>query len=119
LNKLSQIPRFDQLLKRLYTDFHLPYRRGRSRQGVPVRVSQRTPLMNRLSPLIDRRPRGAGRRGRIESHSSSVSSCRCITSVDQKMNSSATWISTHRSEADKSASGNRLRSENHPFRDTP
>src|SRR5208283_2437388 len=51
LKSRSQMPRFDQLLKRLYTDFHRPYRRGKSRHGQPVRVSQYTALMNRRSPL--------------------------------------------------------------------
>lgn len=119
LKSRSQMPRFDQLLNRLYTDFHLPYRRGKSRQGQPVRVSQYTALMNRRSPLSERRPRLGGRSGSSRAHSLSVSSCRCIPSVDQILIFRATSISTRRPKPEKPAREKTMRSELSPFRDTP
>jgi hypothetical protein len=119
LKSCSQIPRFDQLLKRLYTDFHRPYRRGRSRQGHPVRVSQYTALMNRRSPLSERRPRGFGRSGSIRLHSSLVNSWRCIPSVDQISTSETTMICFRRTTPLRSGTYARAGSAVPSFRDTP
>jgi len=74
----SQMPASRQRLKRWYTVIHFPYFSGTSRQGAPVRVRQRMPLMmGRLSEagrLL--RPRSGGRRPFSMRHSASLRSPR-------------------------------------------
>ncbi len=94
----SQTPRLAQFRNRLYTVFHGPYRRGRSRQGQPVRAMKRTALMKLRSPLRDRRPCFFGSNGRTWFHCSRVSSWRCTPIVDQILDRRATTISAHAPE---------------------
>lgn len=74
----SQMPASRQRLNRWYTVIHFPYFSGTSRQGAPVRVRQRMPLMmGRLSDagrLL--RPRSGGKRSFNIRHSASLRSPR-------------------------------------------
>lgn len=74
----SQMPASRQRLKRWYMVIHFPYFSGTSRQGAPVRVRQRMPLMmGRLSDagrLL--RPRSGGNRSFRMRHSASLRSPR-------------------------------------------
>jgi hypothetical protein len=92
LKSRSQTPRFAQRLKRLYTVFQLPYRSGISRQGAPVFTRQTTALTKSRSPRLARGPRRMAIRLSIRAHCASLSSCRCIDSVDQTLIAPATTI---------------------------
>jgi len=68
---LAHAPRMHQRLNRRKTEFHLPNRSGRSRQGAVVRANYRTAFVNRrLSSAL------LGNRSLILFQASSVISCR-------------------------------------------
>lgn len=77
------VPSPDQRRCRMYTVFQVPYSLGRSRQGEPVRVRHRIPLITRRWSA-HRPPRGGseGSRGFSRSHSSSDRSWRSCTCSD-------------------------------------
>jgi hypothetical protein len=116
LKSRSQMPRFDQRSKRLYTVFQLPYRSGMSRHGAPVFTRHRTALTKKRSPLLAGGPRLTRRSGLICSHCSSVNSCRRTRSVDQIQDRAATLISAAPPKPDFQAPAHFLDLE---IRDTP
>src|SRR5246500_1675908 len=72
-NTASHTPSLLQRVKRTKTEFQLPYRFGMSRQGAPVRRTQRMPLtVRRLSFIGGPRSPRSGRSGSKICHSASV-----------------------------------------------
>ena len=91
----SQTPSLLQRVKRMKTEFQFPYRSGMSRQGAPVRKTQRMPLtVRRLSGIAGPRSPRSGSNGSRMRHSESVRSPRtqcCLLqkgSLKSKLNSS-------------------------------
>ena len=71
----SHTPILLQRVKRTKTEFQLPYRSGMSRQGAPVRRTQRMPLtIRRLSEIGGPRSPRSGSKGLRMCHSESVRS---------------------------------------------
>ena len=71
----SQTPSLLQRVKRMKTEFQFPYRSGMSRQGAPVRKTQRMPLtVRRLSGIAGPRSPRSGSNGSRMRHSESVRS---------------------------------------------
>src|SRR5262249_41696491 len=76
-NTASHTPSLLQRVKRTKTEFQLPYRSGISRQGAPVRSTQRMPLtVRRLSAMAGPRSPRFGSKGSRIRHSESVRSPR-------------------------------------------
>src|SRR6516164_440167 len=76
-NAASHTPSLLQRVKRTKTEFQLPYRSGISRQGAPVRSTQRMPLtVRRLSTMAGPRSPRFGSNGSRMRHSESVRSPR-------------------------------------------
>src|SRR6476661_5659640 len=74
-NAASHTPSLLQRVKRTKTEFQLPYRSGMSRQGAPVRRTQRMPLtIRRLSEIGGPRSPRSGSKGSRMYHSESVRS---------------------------------------------
>ena len=74
-NAASHTPILLQRVKRTKTEFQLPYRSGMSRQGAPVRRTQRMPLtIRRLSEIGGPRSPRSGSKGLRMYHSESVRS---------------------------------------------
>ena len=74
-NAASHTPSLLQRVKRTKTEFQLPYRSDKSRQGAPVRRTQRMPLtIRRLSEIGGPRSPRSGSKGLRMCHSESVRS---------------------------------------------
>ena len=71
--------------KRMKTEFQFPYRSGMSRQGAPVRKTQRMPLtVRRLSGIAGPRSPRSGSNGSRMRHSESVRSPRLNAASSRK-----------------------------------
>ena len=81
----SQTPSLLQRVKRMKTEFQFPYRSGMSRQGAPVRKTQRMPLtVRRLSGIAGPRSPRSGSNGSRMRHSESVRSPRLNAASSRK-----------------------------------
>jgi hypothetical protein len=81
----SHTPSLLQRVKRTNTEFQLPYRSGRSRQGAPVRRIQKIPLtVRRLSGIDGPRSPRSGSNGSRMRHSESVRSPRLNAASSRK-----------------------------------
>jgi hypothetical protein len=84
-NAASHTPILLQRVKRTKTEFQLPYRSGMSRQGAPVRRTQRMPLtIRRLSEIGGPRSPRSGSKGLRMCHSESVRSPRLNAASPRK-----------------------------------